>query len=167
MPTKRQNTKQIPAATKTRRSTRAPVDELDRFDFQSDSLGYALRRTQVRAYELFFAMLGALELSPARVTALSIVAMAPDINQAALAKRLNIAGPSALKLVDALESAGFIVRKDVAGDRRRYSLVLTASGRTKLERVRAQLAAYETRLAAKLSAAERAQLMALLVRVAS
>lgn len=149
------------------RARRPPAtDELDRFDFQSDSLGYALRRAQVRAYELFFEMLGAMDLSPARLTALSLIATAPDLNQAQLARRLNIAGPSVLKLVDALEAAGLVARHDVEGDRRRYRLVVTASGRGKLEALRQQLDAYEARLAQRLSAAERAQLMALLERVA-
>lgn len=141
--------------------------EADRFDFQSDSLGYTLRRAQVRAYELYFAMLGELDLTPARVTALSIIAMEPDIGQAALAKRLDIAGPSALKLVDALEAAGLICRMDVAGDRRRYSLGLTDEGRARLEALRTELAVYEKKLASALSAAERTQLMALLERVAA
>jgi len=142
------------------------ADPLERFDFQRDSLGYTLRRAQVHAYELFFEMLGPLELSPARLTALSIIAMETDINQAALARRLNVAGPSVMKLIDALESAGFIRRMDVAGDRRRYSLVLTASGRSMLDTLRERLDAYEARLAKRLSAAERKQLMALLERVA-
>lgn len=139
----------------------------DPFDFQSDALGYALRRAQVRAFDLFFEMLGTLDLSPARLTALSIVAMEPEINQAALARRLGIAGPSVLKLVDALEGAGFIARREVEGDRRRYSLVLTTAGRGMLERVRSELAAYETRLARKLKPGEREQLMSLLARVAT
>jgi len=146
---------------------RTAADALDRFDFQSDSLGYALRRAQVRAYGLFFEMLGALELSPARLTALSTIAMETDINQATLARRLNIAGPSALKLIDALEDAGFIRRKDVANDRRSYSLALTAPGKAMLDTLRANLAAYEARLASRLTAAEREQLLALLSRVAS
>jgi DNA-binding MarR family transcriptional regulator len=120
----------------------------------------------VRAYDLFFEMLGAMDLSPARLTALSIIAGQPDINQAALAKQLNVAGPSVLKLVDALEDAGLVCRLDVAHDRRRYSLALTATGRAKLEVLRTKLAAYEARLASGLSATERAQLMALLDRVA-
>lgn len=154
------------AAAGAPRKAREGADALDRFDFQSDSLGFALRRAQVRAYELFFEMLGALELSPARLTALSIIAMETDINQAALARRLNVAGPSVMKLIDALESAGFIRRAEVAGDRRRYSLVLTASGRAMLDTLRDRLAAYEARLAGRLSASERKQLMALLERVA-
>lgn len=148
------------------RKTRDAADPLERFDFQRDSLGYALRRAQVHAYELFFEMLGALELSPARLTALSIIAMESDINQAALARRLNVAGPSVMKLIDALETAGFIRRMDVVGDRRRYSLVLTASGRSMLDTLRDRLAAYEARLATRLSAAERLQLLSLLERVA-
>jgi len=147
------------------RKDREPADVLERFNFQRDSLGYALRRTQVHAYALFFEMLGSLELSPARLTALSIIAMETDINQAALARRLNVAGPSVMKLIDALESAGFIRRTEVVGDRRRYSLVLTASGRAMLDTLRAKLAAYEARLAQNLSAAERKQLLALLARV--
>ncbi len=150
-------------ATRSRKPPAA--DELDRFDFQSDSLGYALRRAQVRAYELFFEMLGTMDLSPARLTALSLIATEPDINQAQLARRLDIAGPSVLKLVDALEAAGLVARHDVEGDRRRYKLVVTASGRGKLEALRVALQAYEARLARRLGAAEREQLMHLLERV--
>lgn len=156
--------KSAPAA---RRKAAAATDPLDRFDFQRDSLGYALRRAQVHAYGLLFEVLGPLELSPARLTALSIIAMETDINQATLARRLNVAGPSVMKLIDALESAGFIRRMEVAGDRRRYSLVLTASGRAMLDTLRERLGAYEAHLAKRLSAAERQQVMALLERVAN
>lgn len=149
------------------RARRAADDPLARFDFQSDSLGYALRRAQLRVYDRFYEMLGAMDLSPARVTALSIIAMEPEINQATLAKRLDVAGPSVLKLVDALEQGGLVRREDVADDRRRYNLVLTPAGRAKVEALRSALAAYEANLARHLSAAERAQLMALLERVAT
>lgn len=162
----------LPMTTRTKpaahpRRASAAVDELDRFDFQRDSLGYALRRAQVRAYDLFFEMLGPMDLSPARLTALSLIATEPDINQATLARRLGIAGPSVLKLVDALEGAGLVARHDVEGDRRRYKLVVTASGRGKLEALRQALAQYEARLARQLNAAERSQLLALLERVAT
>lgn len=156
-----------PTAAAARRPRRAAAEEdpLERFDFQRDSLGYALRRAQVRAYELFFEMLGEMDLSPARLTALSLIATQPDINQAALARHLNIAGPSVLKLVDALEGAGLVCRLDVAGDRRRYALALTATGRSRMEQLRERLAVYEAKLAAGLSATERAQLLALLEKV--
>lgn len=140
--------------------------EVDPFDFQQDSLGYALRRAQVRAYELFYGMLSEMGLSPARLTALSLIAMTPGINQAALAQRLGITGPSVLRMVDQLEDAGLIAREASAGDRRSYALALTAAGREKLEALRQHIPAYEAELAARLSADERRQLMALLDRVA-
>ncbi|MDH4393885.1 MAG: MarR family transcriptional regulator [Aquabacterium sp.] len=143
-----------------------PADPLSQLDFRSGSLGYTLRLTQVRVYGLFFEMLGDLGLTPARVTALSIIATCEDMNQAELARSLNIAGPSALKMVDALEDAGLICRLDVQGDRRRYALALTATGRSKLEHLRERMAEYEERIAAGLSSAERAQLIKLLNRTA-
>lgn len=159
----------MPTRAKPAARARKPpaADELSRFDFQSDSLGFALRRAQVRAYELYFEMLGAMDLSPARLTALSLIATEPDLNQAQLARRLNVAGPSVLKLVDALEAAGLVARHDVEGDRRRYKLAVTATGRGKLETLRRLLASYEQRLAQNLAPGEREQLMALLERVAS
>jgi DNA-binding MarR family transcriptional regulator len=167
MPTSRPKPAAPAAPPSSARRARGRESDAGRFDFQSDSLGYALRRAQMRAYDIFFEMLGTLDLSPARLTALSIVAMEVDINQATLARRLDIAGPSVLKLVDALEQAGFISRMAVAGDRRRYSLVITNAGRGMLERARTELEAYEARLADQLTPDDRAQLMALLARVAS
>lgn len=147
------------------RSRPAEPDPLDRFDFQQDSLGYALRRAQVHAYSLFFEMIGPLELSPARLTALSMIAMEPEINQATLARRLDVAGPSVMKMIDALEAAGYIERRDVVGDRRRYSLGLTPTGTELLQTLRARMDAYEDKLAGALSPAERRQLLALLNRL--
>lgn len=138
-------------------------------DLQRDSLGYALRRAQMRAYDLYFEMLGNMDeinLTPARVTALSLIAMEPEITQAMLARHLNIAGPSALKMVDALETSGLIRREPVATDRRRYSLMLTDEGHERIASLRTAMAKYEERLARNLSASERSQLMALLSRIA-
>ena len=151
-------------STKVSRSN-TQLQGLDAIDLRQDSLGYRLRRAQMHAYGLFFEMLGPLELSPARLTALTVIASEPDINQATLAQRLNVAGPSVMKLIDALEGSGFIRRMDVASDRRRYSLVLTASGRAVLQTLRQRHAEYEERLASPLTAPERDQLMSLLQRL--
>ena len=156
-----------PARKVTQPARRAPppAEALDPFDLRRDSLGYLLRRAQVHAYGMFFEMLGPLELSPARLTALSVIAGETSINQVTLAKRLNVAGPSVMKLIDALEGSGFIRRMEVASDRRQYSLVLTASGRAIMQTVQERHTAYEERLASPLTAAEREQLMALLKRL--
>lgn len=148
------------------KSRRRGAEPGEVFDFQSNALGYQLRLAQLRAFDLFFEMLAPLDLSPARVTALSLIAMSPGTNQAALAKALNVAGPSVLKLVDGLESAGWIRRVEVEGDRRRYSLKLTEQGQARLAQLREKLAEYEARLTAGLSEDERLQLMDLLARLA-
>lgn len=156
-----------PVASKAaaRRRAAGPEEGADPFDFQRDSLGYALRLAQMRAYALFYEMLAEHDLTPARLTALSLIAMTPELNQSNLAQRLDISGPSVLKIVDALAGAGYVERTDCADDRRRYLLTLTPEGRRKLAVVREATEAYEARLAAGLSATERTQLMALLARV--
>jgi DNA-binding MarR family transcriptional regulator len=159
-----------PPAPKTAPRRRAPpatdADLLTGPDVRVDSLGYALRKAQVRSYDLFHDWLGDSGLSPARLTALSIIASQPDTNQASLARQLGISGPSALKLVDALESSGLVRRAAVASDRRRYALVLTAAGRERMEQASTQLDAYERHLTEGLSASERQMLIDLLERVA-
>lgn len=151
-------------ASPARRAPPQP-DALDPFDLRRDSLGYLLRQAQMHAYSMFFEMLGPLELSPARLTALSVIASETHINQVTLAKRLNVAGPSVMKLIDALEGSGYIRRMEVASDRRQYSLALTASGRALMQTVQERHAVYEERLASPLSAAERELLMGLLKRL--
>lgn len=154
------------ASKKTPKKTLAKASPAPH-DFQSDSLGYALRRAQVRAYDVFHSMLGALDLSPARMTALSLIAMEDGITQAALAQRLFITGPSVLKIVDSLEAAQLISRVDCTDDRRRYALKVTLVGEKKLAEIKGALQLYETEIASKLSTPERQQLLQLLEKVAT
>jgi DNA-binding MarR family transcriptional regulator len=136
------------------------------YDFQSDSLGYALKRAQVRTYAIYFSMVSALDISPAKLTALSLIAMEPGMNQAKLAQRLAISTASALRMVDALESASLVSRESIESDRRSYSLEITDSGRSLLATLRRIMDDYEKRIASELTAKERQTLIALLARVA-
>ena len=155
-----------PAKKPAARRGTARASEAERWDFQADSLGYVLRRAQIRAYELFFSTFDAAGLSPARLTALSMIALRPDIDQATLARQLGISGPSVVKLIDALEGAGLIERVACPGDRRRYALALVEAGRAKLDEVRAAWSSYEDELTRGLSAPQRRQLLALLRKLA-
>lgn len=130
------------------------------------TLGYALKRAQVRSYELFFAMMGPESISPARMTALSMVAAQPGISQSGLAERLAITRASVVKVVDNLESLGLIERAPTEGDRRSYALALTDEGHRELARLRGEIRCYEEKLASRLTANERDLLMGLLERVA-
>lgn len=144
----------------------APGESPVELDLLKNSLGYELKLAQVRAYQVFFETLDTKAISPARLTALSIIGSHPGISQAALADRLSIARPSVVKVVDMLESAGLVERQAVPGDRRSYALVPTAYGKAELRDIGKRLQAYEVAIAARLSAAERRQLMSLLARVA-
>jgi DNA-binding MarR family transcriptional regulator len=131
-----------------------------------DSLGYAIKRAQVRSYEALYRFLPA-ELSPTRMSALSTIDANPGISQSALGSLLHIAGPSVVKVVDSLERLGFVERQPAKQDRRVYALVLTRAGRAELEHCRQLVASFEKEIASKLTVGERRQLLQLLSRVAT
>lgn len=143
----------------------APEDAA--LDLCRDALGYALRRAQVRSYELLFGILGADALTPARITALSLIATHPGMNQSALAEHLQVNRASVVKVIDTLERHGFVQRCPVPGDRRSHALAVTGAGREELLALRRKMDTYERALAERLDTGERQQLMRLLEKVAA
>ncbi|WP_397459204.1 MarR family winged helix-turn-helix transcriptional regulator [Pseudomonas asplenii] len=129
------------------------------------TLGYALKRAQVRSYEMFFAVIGANAISPGRMAALSLIGIEPGVSQSAVAEKLAISRAAMVKVIDALETRGLIERRAADGDRRSYSLNLTTEGHQELNLLTQQIQAYEQKLAANLTANERAQLIGLLDKV--
>jgi len=69
-------------------------------------------------------------------------------------------------LVDALEERALLERRRGA-DRRTNGLWLTRSGRVALARIKRSIARHESRIAARLTGAERAQLIALLEKLST
>lgn len=143
-----------------------PDDGAAGLDLRHDALGYALKQAQVRSYEILFDILGPDALSPARMTALSIIATHVGISQSALADLLRVNRASVVKVIDTLEALQLVERRQVAGDRRSHSLVATAAGKDELQRLRLKTERYEQAIAAGLTADERRQLMCLLGKVA-
>lgn len=141
-------------------------DPFAELDLLKDSLGYAIKSAQIRTYEKLFQMLGPNAISPARLTALSIINTRSGINQSELADALRITRASVVKVIDTLESLGFVERQSMAGDRRSYALVVTEQGKNELLGMRQRMDAYELAISLRLSTVERAQLMALLGKVA-
>jgi len=136
-------------------------------DLQEDSLGYAIKRAQVRSYEVLFRVLGPDSLTPGRMTALSIVANQPGINQTVLAEMLGITRAGVVKVIDTLETRGYVERQAMPDDRRSYALVVTDAGFAELSRLNTLTRRYENLIASKLSPDERRLLMKLLDKVAS
>jgi DNA-binding MarR family transcriptional regulator len=135
-------------------------------DILHDSLGYAIQRAKVRTYEMLYAACGSDSISPARMTALSIIGTQPGTNQSALAEQLRITRASIVKVIDNLEALELVERRAIPGDRRSYCLVLTEKGREELRSLHEKTRLCEVRIAQDLSAQERALLISLLDRVA-
>ncbi|PAJ85354.1 hypothetical protein CJO66_12390 [Burkholderia ubonensis] len=148
-----------------RRTPKTPLDPLQQPDLLDCSLGYAIKRAQVRCVDAMFQLLPP-ELSPARLTALLTIDANPGISQVALGTALNIAGPNVVKVVDALEALSLVTRQPSETDRRVYELELTPEGRSEVKRGRAIMAEFEHVIASRLTRAEREQLLTLLPKVA-
>lgn len=139
----------------------------DDIDLLRDSLAYEIKKAQVRSYEALFELFGADALSPGRMTALCIIGNQPGINQSALAEALRVNRASVVKVIDTLQSLGYVERQSIPEDRRSYALVITPAGRDKLRRLTALSRKYEDAIAAQLSAQERSTLIKLLSKVAA
>ena len=135
-------------------------------DLQRDSLGYAIKRAQVRTYENLFRLLPANSLTPGRMTALSIIATQENINQTVLAEMLGITRAGVVKVIDSLESFGFVERQPIREDRRSHALVVTPDGYAELSRLNGLVRQHEQIIASRLSREEREQLIRLLEKVA-
>jgi len=138
----------------------------EEINFLEDSLAYAIKQAQVRCYEILFRTYGPDSLSPARMTALCIIGTQKGINQSALAEQLRINRASVVKVIDTLESLGYVERQATAQDRRSYALAVTDAGLDELKRLTRITSEYEKIVAAGLTAKERKTLMALLSKTA-
>jgi len=139
----------------------------DGLDLLADSLGYAIKRAQVRTYEVLFGILGPDALSPGRMTALCIIANQPGVNQTVLAEMLGITRAGVVKVVDTLQSLGYVERRAIPNDRRSYALAITNEGRAELARLAALTRRYEEVIASRITQAERRLLIDLLEKIAA
>ncbi|MYS33225.1 DNA-binding MarR family transcriptional regulator [Streptomyces sp. KhCrAH-43] len=85
--------------------------------------------------------------------------------QRELAARLSIDRSDVVKIVDGLGAAGLVDRARDNADRRRVTVTVTPAGRALLESLKSDALAVQEDVLAPLTARERAQLTALLLRV--
>jgi DNA-binding MarR family transcriptional regulator len=126
--------------------------------FVVSSIGYAVGRR-------FHQVLAPLELEPREFALLRAVAAAEGQSQQALGERLQIPPSRMVAFIDALEARGLLERRHNPHDRRVRALYLTDDGRELLGRAFSLAVEFERHLCAKLSAAERDQLVELLRRL--
>ena len=126
-------------------------------------LGYRLRLAQQAVFRDFAQSVG--RLSPGRVAILLLIEANPGVNQSRLARAVGLDRSTMVGLLHALEDQDFLERRR-GDDRRTNGLWLTAAGRAQVAQLKRRIGAHERRVAARLSAAERAQLLALLEKLA-
>lgn len=125
-------------------------------------LGYRLRLAQQAVFRDFASSVA--ELSPGRVGILLLVEANPGVTQSRLAQAVSLDRSTMVGVVDMLEGRGLIERRRGA-DRRTNGLWLTVEGRAMVARLKRRIQAHERRVAARLSAQERAQLLTLLAKL--
>jgi len=125
-------------------------------------LGYRLRRAQQAVFRDFAASVHG--LSPGRVGLLITIEANPGMTQSRLAEAVGRDRSTMVGVLDELEAKALIERRR-GTDRRTNGLWLTRAGRTLLGRAVREIAAHERRIAARLTAAERRQLLDLLGRI--
>lgn len=125
-------------------------------------LGYRLRLAQQAVFRDFASSIA--ELSPGRVGILLLLEANPGVTQSRLAQAVSLDRSTMVGVVDVLEGRGLIERRR-GEDRRTNGLWLTAEGRAALNRLKRRIQMHERRVATRLSAEERGQLIGLLEKL--
>jgi DNA-binding MarR family transcriptional regulator len=125
-------------------------------------LGYRLRLAQQAVFRDFATSVG--EVSPGRVGILFLVEANPGVTQSRLARAVHLDRSTMVGVIHTLEGRGLVERRR-GEDRRTNGLWLTRAGRALMERLKRRIELHERRVAARLSSAERAQLIALLEKL--
>ncbi|WIY03909.1 MarR family transcriptional regulator [Amycolatopsis mongoliensis] len=135
---------------------------------EAPRFGNAFLLAQVGAHAAtrFTERIGELDLTPAQVGLLRLVASRPGQSQQALAKQLGTPATRLVPLVDGLEKRGLIERRRNAEDRRLYALELSQDGRELMGQVARTAASHERTITAVLTDDERALLHDLLTKIA-
>ena len=128
----------------------------------SGLLGYRLRVAQQAVFRDFARSIP--EASPGRVGILLLIDANPGVTQSRLAQAVGIDRSTMVGVLHALQARELIERRR-GEDRRTNGLWLTRTGRTLVASLKQRIRIHERRVASRLSAADRAQLLALLEKL--
>jgi len=126
-------------------------------------LGYRLRLAQQAVFRDYAAAVP--EASPGRAGILFLIEANPGVTQSRLAQAVGLDRSTMVGVLHALEARELVERRR-GEDRRTNGLWLTRAGRALVASLKRRIRVHERRVASRLSAAERAQLLALLETLA-
>jgi DNA-binding MarR family transcriptional regulator len=129
----------------------------------SGLLGYRLRVAQQAVFRDYARAVP--EASPGRAGILFLIEANPGVTQSRLAQEVGLDRSTMVGVLHALQARGLVERRR-GQDRRTNGLWLTQPGRALAASLKRRIRVHERRVAARLSVAERAQLLRLLEKLA-
>ena len=130
-------------------------------------VGYAASRAALEMRKVFSSHMEAFDLRVAEFTILMLVAQNTEVNQKQLGQALDVSPPNMAVTLDRMVERGWVERVRGTADRRAQHIHLTAQGARLVQRAEKVAATMENPALSALSAAERALLIELLMKVAS
>jgi DNA-binding MarR family transcriptional regulator len=129
-------------------------------------LAFLLSQVGAHAASKFWERIEPLGLKPPHAGILRVIRESDGLSQQALGEKLGIFPSRLVVVLDELETYGLVERRDNPTDRRSYALYLTSAGHRALEQIARIAREHEAAVCAALNDPERAQLAALLGRIA-
>ncbi len=127
--------------------------------------GFMLRLAQLKFFEGFYEEFAALGLTPATYAIFVVIRDNPGVPPSGLASLLRLRLPNLIKILNELESSGFIKRNRSKADRRAVELMLTPKGAKLIAEGARLTEPYNQKMLAPLSEAEQRSLLELLNRI--
>ncbi|MET3335067.1 MULTISPECIES: MarR family winged helix-turn-helix transcriptional regulator [Bradyrhizobium] len=127
--------------------------------------GFMLRLAQLKFFEGFYEEFAALGLTPATYAIFAVIRDNPGVPPSSLAGLLRLRLPNLIKILNELESSGFIKRNRSKSDRRAVELMLTPKGAKLIAEGAKLTEPYNRKMLAPLSEAEQRTLLELLNRM--
>ncbi|HWI12116.1 MAG TPA: MarR family transcriptional regulator [Burkholderiaceae bacterium] len=152
----------MPGAGEARKDA---VDTLDQSRL-THLVGYAASRAAIALRRVFVQNFAPLDLKVVEFSILMLVAANPQVNQKQLGQALDISPPNMAVMLDRLVERGWVERVRSTRDRRAMHIHLTPRGTELVARAEKIAATMENPALRALSAAERALLIELLLKVA-
>jgi DNA-binding MarR family transcriptional regulator len=131
----------------------------------TNQLPYLLRRAHFEAEAVFAEMFDSLAATPRQSAVLLTVAQQPGASQASLSDQLGLDANTLSSIVSRMLRKRLIRRERSATDKRSYGLHVTEAGYGRLADFLPSVGKYQQRVARRLSAEEREQLIVLLQRL--
>ena len=129
-------------------------------------VAFLLAQVGAHAADLFQQRAAAIGFTRPQAGLLRLIGRQPGQSQQAVAQQLGTPPSRLVALVDGLEARGLVERRRNPDDRRNYALLLTDVGREAMRELGTVAAAHEADITAPLTEAERAELHALLAKLA-